>query len=190
VKEINTDSNQKIGFKYKLKQFLSGAVNDEIQAHYSWRLFFGPEERVKILGEQFRQLVYDTDPVFKFSRHYEKVKELEWLDRHLYVDAMTWLTDDILPKVDRTTMNAGIEARAPYLDVNFAEYAASIPCHLKLNGGQTKFILKGALEKLLPNDVLYKKKSGFNAPVGKWIGMHEGDEFKSFNKFVYNKKVI
>ncbi|MGZ3921515.1 MAG: asparagine synthase (glutamine-hydrolyzing) [Bacteroidia bacterium] len=189
VKNIETNSAQKIGFKYKLKQFLSGAVNDEIQAHYSWRLFFNPEERIKILGEQYRQLVYDTDPVLRFREHYEKVKDLDWLDRHLYVDAKTWLTDDILPKVDRTTMNAGIEARAPYLDVNFAEYAASIPANLKLNDNKTKFILKSALEKLLPGDVLYKKKSGFNAPVGKWIGSDESDEFKSFNKFVYLNKL-
>ncbi len=189
TKNIGTDSKQKIGFKYKLKQFLSGAVNDEIQAHYSWRLFFNPEERIKILGEQHRKLVYDTDPLFRFREHYEQVKDLEWLDRHLYVDAKTWLTDDILPKVDRTTMNAGIEARAPYLDLNFAEYAASIPCNLKLNGGKTKFVLKSALEELLPQDVLYKKKSGFNAPVGQWIGMNESDEFKSFNKFVYQKKI-
>lgn len=189
VKNLNTNSRQKIGFKFKLKQFLSGTVSDEINAHYSWRLFFNPEERIKILGEQNRQMVYDTDPVHDFRKHYSKVQDLEWLDRHLYVDAMTWLTDDILPKVDRTTMNAGIEARAPYLDVNFVEYAASLPCNLKLNGNKTKYILKSALEKLLPHDVLYKKKSGFNAPVGEWIGMSEEDEFKSFNKFVYNKKI-
>lgn len=189
VKNLSTDSEKKIGFKYKLKQFLGGAVGDDIQAHYSWRLFFGPEERIKILGEEHRKLVYETDPVFQFRKYYVEIEGAEWLDKHLYVDAMTWLTDDILPKVDRTTMNAGIEARAPYLDYNFAEYAASIPCNLKLNNNKTKFILKSALEKLLPQDVLYKKKSGFNAPVGKWIGMNESDEFKSFNKFVYNKKI-
>jgi asparagine synthase (glutamine-hydrolysing) len=186
---MQASEDQKIGFKYKMKQFLSGSVDDEIHAHYSWRLFFNPEERIKILGEEHRKLVYETDPVLEFRKHYERVKDLEWLDRHLYVDAMTWLADDILPKVDRTTMNAGIEARAPYLDYHFASYAASIPCHLKLNGGKTKFILKKSLEKLLPKDVLYKKKSGFNAPVGQWIGVKEGDEFKSFNKFVYLSKV-
>ena len=189
VQHIDTNSQQKIGFKYKLKQFLGGAVGDEIQAHYSWRLYFTPEERIKILGEQHRKLVYDTDPILKFREHYNKVKDLDLLHQHLYVDAQTWLTDDILPKVYRTTMNAGIEARAPYLDVNFVEYVASIPYQLKLNNGKTKFILKSALEKLLPQDVLYKKKSGFNAPVGQWIGMKESDEFKSFNKFVYDKKL-
>jgi asparagine synthase (glutamine-hydrolysing) len=190
TKNLKADSKQKIGFKYKLKQFLSGAVSDEIQAHYSWRLFFNPEERIKILGEQHRQLVYDTDPIFRFRKFYENMNEkADWLDKHLYVDCMTWLPDDILTKVDRTTMKAGLEARAPYLDVHFAEYAASIPSELKLRKNETKYILKSALEKILPHDVLYKKKSGFNAPVGTWIGMDESDEFKSFNKFVYLKKV-
>ncbi|MBK9283206.1 MAG: asparagine synthase (glutamine-hydrolyzing) [Sphingobacteriaceae bacterium] len=181
--------NNKIDFKYKLKQFLAGSDSDQIKAHYSWRLYFNTEERIKILGEKNRELVQATDPIHTFKKYYNEVKDLHWLDQHLYVDAMTWLTDDILTKVDRTTMHSGLEARAPYLDVNFVNYAASIPAELKFKNAKTKYILKSALEKLLPESVLYKKKSGFNAPVGKWIKNNETDEFKAFNKFVYDKKI-
>lgn len=186
-KKINAD--KKISFTYKLKQFLNGSLYDAEQAHYLWRIFFLPEERVNILGEQFRQLIYDTDPFRQFKKYYDNVKDLHWLDRNLYVDGMTWLTDDILVKVDRTTMRCGIEARCPFLDVELSTYAASISAELKMKGLNTKYILKRALKNILPKETLSKKKSGFNAPLGKWIGITETDEFRTFNKFVYNRKI-
>ena len=189
VKKRNVAAEEKINFTYKLRQFMQGTVTDYEQAHYLWRLIFPPEKRVAILGENYRQLVYDTDPSKIFKKYFDKVPDLHWLDRSLYVDAMTWLTDDILVKVDRTSMRCSIEARAPYLDVNLATYAASIPPQLKMNGLKTKYILKKALKNILPQEVLQRKKSGFNAPVGKWIGLTEADEFRSFNKFVYNRKI-
>lgn len=189
VKNNKITEKQKIGFQYKLRQFLQGAKGDYASAHYSWRLIFTPELRKEIMGEQFKDLIYDTDPVHQFRNHFNKVQHLHWLDQALYVDAMTWLTDDILVKVDRTTMRHGIEARAPYLDKNLVEFAASIHPTLKLKGNETKSILKNSLKPWLPKELLFRKKSGFNAPVGAWIGNKEGDEFRSFNKFVFNQKI-
>jgi asparagine synthase (glutamine-hydrolysing) len=183
------NANKKISFAFKLRQFLNGSMYDADKAHYMWRLYFDSEDRVRILGETHRELVYDTDPYKLFHNHYNIAKDLDWLDRHLYVDCMTWLTDDILVKVDRTTMHNSIEARAPYLDFNLAEYAASIPSHYKIKGNETKYILKKALNPILPSSTLRKKKSGFNAPVGKWLSNGELDEFKTFNKFVFQRKI-
>jgi asparagine synthase (glutamine-hydrolysing) len=189
VKNNKINEQQKIGFQYKLRQFLQGGRGDYSTAHYSWRLIFPPEIRQRIMGNEYKELINDTDPLRTFKKYFEKVKHLHWLDQALYVDAMTWLTDDILVKVDRTTMKHGLEARAPYLDVNLVEYAATINPLLKLNKGVTKYILKEALTDWLPQSTLYRKKSGFNAPVGSWIGNAEGDEFRSFNIFVYNRKI-
>jgi asparagine synthase (glutamine-hydrolysing) len=188
LKGKNIHDTQKINNKFKMRQFLHGSLQDFPGAHYSWRLLFHPEERIAILGEEYRQLVYDTDPSLIFRKYFEQVPSLHWLDQSLYVDGMTWLTDDILVKADRTTMHSGLEARAPYLDMNMAAYAASLPPEMKLKGFETKYILKKALEGILPSEVLYQKKSGFNAPVGNWIGVKDGDEFRSFNKFVLNFK--
>lgn len=187
TKDNSITEKQKIGFQYKLRQFLQGTRGDFAIAHYSWRLMFPPDLREQIMGKEFHELINDTDPVKIFKRHFEEVKHLAWLDQALYVDAMTWLTDDILVKVDRTTMRHGIEARAPYLDVNLVEFAATIHPDLKLNHGNTKYILKEALSQWLPESVLFRKKSGFNAPVGSWIGNDDGDEFRTFNKYVYNQ---
>ena len=131
----------------------------------------------------------DTDPFKIFKKNYDKVDGMDKLDQHLYVDAMTWLTDDILVKLDRSSMHSSIEARTPYLDIDLVNYVASIPSSLKLKGNSGKFILKKALKETLPEFVINKKKSGFNAPVGSWIGINEKDEFRSFNKFIFNNKI-
>ncbi len=187
---INSDkSDKKLNWLYKQRQFFKGTLHNEEKAHYLWRQFFSPEERVKILGSNFKEMIFDTDPFHVFEKYYEKCRDLEPLDRNLYVDAMTWLTDDILVKTDRATMFSSIEARCPYLDPELVSYAASIPASLKMKGMQTKYILKRSLRKILPDFVLKKKKSGFNAPVGNWIGINGKDEFRSFNKFVYDRKI-
>jgi asparagine synthase (glutamine-hydrolysing) len=159
----------KLDTKYKQKQFFHGILHKPERAHYSWRMMFHPEERVEILGAQYRELIYDTDPFYAFDKFYDNVKGLHWLDRNLYVDGMTWLPDDILVKVDRATMASSIEARCPYLDPDLVAYAASIPANLKMRFFNTKYILKKSLQALLPQFILDKPKSGFNAPAGAWM---------------------
>ncbi|MBF0486711.1 MAG: asparagine synthase (glutamine-hydrolyzing) [Nitrospirae bacterium] len=178
----------KLSWHYKRKQFLNGIMGSPEQAHYSWRLIHTAQEREEIMGVHHRQLIHDTDPFHRFKRHYDNVQGLHWLDRSLYVDAMTWLPDDILVKVDRASMSSGLEARCPYLDVNLASYAAQIPAGYKMRGLRKKYILKQALRGTLPEFILNKKKSGFNSPVGAWIGSVNGDEFKAFNEYILKKR--
>lgn len=181
--------DNKISYSYKLKQFFHGSLYSPEKAHYLWRVIFHPEDRVNILGGKFRDLIYDTDPFNRFRKYYENVKSLHWLDRNLYVDSKTWLTDDILVKVDRASMNSSLEVRSPYLDYELVGYAASIPADFKMKGLRTKYILKKALSKILPGFIIRKKKSGFNAPTGSWIGYDGVDEFRRFNKYVFDRKL-
>lgn len=182
--------HKKIDWRYKQRRFFQGTFFSPERAHYLWRIMFHPEEVVAILGEQYRTLVYDTDPFLIFQKYYDRVKGLHYLDRNLYVDVMTWLTDDILVKVDRATMHSGLETRCPYLDTSLVSYAASIPPHLKMKGGRLKYILKKALKDILPPLILKKPKSGFNAPICSWIGSDQKDEFKAFNAYVFQRKVM
>jgi asparagine synthase (glutamine-hydrolysing) len=186
---FNPLSKRKINFDYKRKQFFRGTLFNFKKAHYSWRLIFDEEARIKILGKQHKDLIYDTDPFKKFDNYYRQVEDLQRLDQHLYVDAMTWLTDDILPKVDRSTMFAGIEARAPFLDIELVNYVAGIPADIKYKNGEKKAVLKKALKGVVPEFVINKKKSGFNAPVYDWIKCKESNEFKSYNMYIYNNYI-
>jgi len=183
-------SRKKLNWGYKTKQFFHGALHSPEEAHYLWRIFFHPEERIAILGEEYRELVYDSDPFYLFKKYYDAAKDLNELDRNLYVDGMTWLPDDILVKVDRASMQHSLEVRCPYLDVDLVSYAASIPAELKLKGMKSKYILKKALKDIVPDFVLNRKKSGFNAPVGSWIKTKGLDEFRAFNQYVYKHKVF
>lgn len=82
-----------------------------------------------------------------------------------HVDLHTWLVGDILVKVDRASMARSLEVRAPLLDYELVEWAATLPSALKLRGREGKFIFKKAMERFLPPDVLYRKKQGFAEPL-------------------------
>ena len=91
------------------------------------------------------------------------------IDKLLYLDSKTYLPSDILTKVDRMTMAASLEARAPLLDHELIEYVCKIPAGFKLKGGETKYIFKKALEGIVPNEILYREKQGFGVPINEWI---------------------
>ena len=78
-----------------------------------------------------------------------------------FVDVNTYLVGDILTKVDRTSMAHSLEVRAPFLDHRFVEWGMSLPAALKLRGQEGKYLLKRALEPLVPNEILYRRKQGF-----------------------------
>jgi asparagine synthase (glutamine-hydrolysing) len=91
------------------------------------------------------------------------------LTRQLYVDVHTYLTDDILFKVDRASMAVSLEARVPYLDHELVEYAFRIPDRWKLRWLAGKWILRRAFQSRLPPTILRRRKSGFDVPIGAWL---------------------
>jgi asparagine synthase (glutamine-hydrolysing) len=91
------------------------------------------------------------------------------LDAALLTDQMTYLPNDLLVKVDITSMANSLEARSPLLDHNVIEFAASLPEELKMHGTETKSLLKKVAARLVPHEVIYRRKMGFGVPVGKWF---------------------
>jgi len=91
------------------------------------------------------------------------------LDRAQYADFQHWLPGDILTKADRTSMAVSLEAREPLLDYRLVEFAATLPASMRLRGGQGKWLMKKALERYLPRDILYRPKMGFVTPISAWF---------------------
>lgn len=91
------------------------------------------------------------------------------VDRTLQFFTRLYLQDQILTKVDRASMLHGLEARSPFLDLEVVDFARRLPHQVKLRGGVTKWILKKALEPVLPASILYREKKGFGTPLGAWI---------------------
>ena len=89
--------------------------------------------------------------------------------RMMYCDAVTYLPDDILAKVDRASMAVSLETRVPFLDHRVAELAARIPLDMKVRGGRGKHILRELLYGLVPRELVERPKAGFAIPVGEWI---------------------
>jgi len=96
-------------------------------------------------------------------------QELNSINKTLYLDTHFYLPNDMLTKVDRMSMAHSLEARVPFLDHKLAEYIATIPSTMKVNGSQTKDILKKTMSDLLPREILYRKKQGFNVPLNVWF---------------------
>ena len=90
------------------------------------------------------------------------------LSKMLYADQKTYLVE-LLMKQDQMSMACSIESRVPFLDHTFVEFAAQVPEHLKIRDGQGKYIVKKAVEDLLPHDIIYRKKMGFPTPLRQWF---------------------
>jgi len=91
------------------------------------------------------------------------------LDRAQYADLTFWLPGDILTKTDRTSMAVSLEAREPLLDHRLVEFAAGLPERMRVRGGQGKYLLKHAMRRYLPDDILFRPKQGFVTPIAQWL---------------------
>ena len=91
------------------------------------------------------------------------------VDRAMLADALGYLPDDLLVKVDRASMAASLEARAPLLDHRIVEFAWSLPAEYKLREGETKLLLRRVLARYVPETLTDRPKSGFDPPLADWL---------------------
>lgn len=91
------------------------------------------------------------------------------LDRAQFADLKFWMPGDILTKVDRASMAVSLEAREPLLDHRLIEFAAGLPENLRIKGVQGKWLMKQAMRRYLPDDVLFRPKQGFVTPIAQWF---------------------
>ena len=141
---------------------------DACAAKHAYSFFEGDARRALYSGD-FARTVRGADPFKGFRAAYADCRSPEALDRSLYVDANTYLIDDIMTKVDRASMAVSLEAREPLLDHKLLEFAATVPVSLKLKNGQGKYLLRRLLERSVPTSIVDRPKQGFEAPIGPWL---------------------
>jgi len=169
-------TSQKKGTINEFKRFVEGSSLSSELHHVRWQYFVTDNERTTLLSEPMRGAESCVMPSNLVNEYYVQNSAPDPLGREQYVDLKMYLPDDILTKVDRMSMACSLEARVPFLDYTLVEFAATIPSYLKLRGTLTKYILKKAMGKLLPRDILYRKKQGFSIPMKNWLR----DELQDF----------
>jgi len=131
----------------------------------TFRRYEKPSILSKDLKAQLRE--YDTADIFR--DYYRRAGVADPLSRIQYVDIKTYLTDDILTKVDRASMANSLEVRCPLLDHKFMELVATMPSTLKLRGITGKYLFKQAFASELPHEILNRTKMGFAVPLASWF---------------------
>ena len=104
-----------------------------------------------------------------FASFFERSRQFSGINQDLYLDLKTYLADDIMVKVDRMSMAASLEARAPLLDYKLVEFAFSLPPDWKVRDGTGKWFFKKAMEGILDPKILYRQKQGFSIPIKNWL---------------------
>ncbi len=140
-------------------------------------------QRDSLLGRDLQEELRGYDPFALFAAHYQRARTDDPIARAQYVDIKTYLTDDILTKVDRASMAVSLEVRCPLLDHKLMGLAAHIPSALKLRGREGKYIFKRALRSLLPPEVLARRKQGFVVPLAEWL---RGDLYDLANSLLFD----
>ncbi|HEY3936099.1 MAG TPA: asparagine synthase (glutamine-hydrolyzing) [Bryobacteraceae bacterium] len=121
-------------------------------------------------AERRRMLTGGTTSANPYASYlsYWNARQTSVLSQMLYADQKTYLVE-LLMKQDQMSMACSIESRVPFLDHPFVEFAAGVPEHLKIRSGEGKYIVKRAVEDLLPRDIIYRTKMGFPTPLRSWL---------------------
>ncbi len=168
ARKLPYSPEQKTIFR-RFRRFAESMNYSPERRYIRWISIFDNERKEELYAPSFREAVQGIDSFGYAEDYYNNNKYNDFLDGTLFVDIMTYLPGDLLVKVDIAAMANSLEARSPFLDHKFMEFAASIPSNLKLKGLTSKYILKKAFSKLIPASILRRKKMGFGVPISHWF---------------------
>lgn len=151
------------------KKFARSAALDFENRYLGYQTYFTDEAKQRLYTDDLRTEVGAVDAYAAHRRYFARVKDAAPLNQLLYVDMKTFLPCLNLMTTDKTSMAANLEVRVPFLNKEMIDFAARMPASLKLKGLKRKYILKRAAEKLLPHDVVWRRKAGFGAPIRSWL---------------------
>lgn len=152
-----------------VQRFFNSANEDRAIRYFRWMSTFKPAVKPDIYTAEFASAVDGYEPSHFLDQWFARSNGSGVLDTTLLTDQMTYLPNDLLVKVDIASMANSLEARSPFLDHKLIEFAASLPEHLKMKRFRTKSLLKKVAERLVPSEVIYRRKMGFGVPVGRWF---------------------
>lgn len=162
--------DQRVAWKRRLARLLSGAGGSgdaRLAAYFTW---VRRDDLIALYGERMRaaaESVRAEQPMLDFLARVDPSRSP--LDRMLALEQRFFLADHNLLYTDKMSMAAGVEVRVPFLDPELVDLAARIPDRYKQRGRVGKWVLKKAMEPVLPREVIYRPKTGFGAPLRRWM---------------------
>jgi asparagine synthase (glutamine-hydrolysing) len=162
----------------RAKSTLTNVSLEPDRAHARSVTFCRQPLRRRLLSAAMVAQLTDSDPEAGHRLAYADGPQGDDLGGMLAADVNTLLPDDFLVKVDRATMAVSLEARPPFLDHELLELAARIPSRFKVRGAETKWLFKKICLDYLPEELVYRKKHGFDVPTGEWIRGPLRDRFQ------------
>lgn len=157
---------------------------DRLVAYFYWS---GERTRSALYSPELSARLADVDTAEPLRQSLRRIPgDLDPLSKMLYLETKHFLADHNLNYTDKMSMAAGVEVRVPLLDQPLVDLAARIPSHFKQRGRTGKAILKKAAEPFLPWDVVYRPKSGFGAPLRRWVR----DELRDVVDDVLSPRVV
>jgi asparagine synthase (glutamine-hydrolysing) len=157
-------SHRNMSLDFKVNRTLKGLSYPKPLWNPVWLGPLSPHEL-----QEFFSAPFDLEKVYSEALEiWENCRGGSIVDQTLQFYTRLYLKEDILVKVDRASMMNSLEVRAPFLDIELVDFVRRIPHRFKFHKGKTKYILKKALERLLPGDILHRPKKGFGMPLGLW----------------------
>lgn len=161
-------SNKNMSFDFKAKRFVAASKYDLVTRHHSFFGSFSIDQQRDLLSKDVLEktsndIYKDAKNLLKICDATNEIEQMQFLDINFY------MAENILTKVDRASMAVSLEVRAPFLDPRIAKFAAQLPLEYKLKGSKGKYILKKAVEPLLPKNILHRPKKGFGIPIAEWL---------------------
>jgi asparagine synthase (glutamine-hydrolysing) len=158
-------SHVNVSLDFRIKRTLRGLSYPPRLWCPVWMGTLDPDE----IAALFREPVDLEDVYSEAIDQWDACRQPDIVDKVLQFYTKLYLQDDILTKVDRASMMHSLEVRAPYLDIDLVDFVRRIPHQFKFRKGVTKYILKKALEPVLPRNILHRPKKGFGVPIGSWF---------------------
>ena len=153
----------------RLKNFVLAQNAPPERRYLRWLTLMDNATKQQLYTPAFAERMATIDSLARLQLPANGAAAPDGLDRLLQTDIATYLPDDLLVKVDITTMLHSLEGRSPFLDHHLAEFAARLPVHYKLRGRTGKYILRRALAPILPSNILNRDKRGFAVPIDRWF---------------------
>jgi asparagine synthase (glutamine-hydrolysing) len=155
----------------RLRRFSAGLANSPASRHFRWMLFLTARQKSRLYSAEFMRdsFVAELPEREPFRTFFERSRSFPGINQDLYLDLKTYLADDIMVKVDRMSMAASLETRAPLLDCKLVEFAFTLPPEWKVRGNTGKWFFKKAMAGILDDETICRQKEGFSIPIKNWL---------------------